>query len=127
MELNIPLTEQNMKQLIRQLRCKRCGTCCNLVDKIALLKHDIEPMADALGISKHQFKDRYTFTRDGRRFLSANPCVFYHGGCTIYKARPQVCRQFPFNQSYVKEGKNYIGIVECPAGLEILKEFGVKV
>lgn len=83
-----------------EFHCARCGNCCQgrkdypKDSGIALQAEEVLILATLKGLSKHQFKDRYTFSRNGRR-LMYYPCCFYDNGCRIYKNRPVVCRLFP--------------------------------
>lgn len=128
------MNSENMVRFLNELKCQRCEhPCCIRIspdDGIALLPYESSQMADAMGISHRQFKDRYTFLKDGKRFMFA-PCPFYDKESktcisAIRKARPQVCRQFPFSRFIDIKGKKYMTVnVDCPAGKIIGEKYGV--
>ena len=125
--LNVPATSENFTFFNRQLKCQRCGMCCKTKAGQILKPNEVDLLAEKLKLSKHQFKEKYTFTKDGERFINS-PCPFLNGGCSIYSFRPQVCRQFPFNKVYHHPTKgDYMTVADCPAGRIINDRFGVKV
>ena len=85
---------------------------------------DIKRLAKHLKISRHEFKERYTFIKDGEVRMPC-PCPFYSediNGCTVHEFRPQVCRKFPFNKTHEINGKRFVTICgDCPAGKEVAK------
>jgi Fe-S-cluster containining protein len=94
--------------------CILCGACCNSYD-LDITAVDIERIADFLGISEKELWGRHlepgerTWNRrDGRiRRLrkddSEGDCVFLEAKgpvetfCRIYEARPQMCRDYQWN------------------------------
>ena len=125
-------TTENIVKFLNIFKCQRCKkSCCQRLDPndgIALKRGETATLASNLGISHSQFKDRYTFVKDGNRFMVA-PCPFYSEevkGCSIHRFRPQVCRQFPFNKSIEIKGVNYMTVnVDCPSGKIIGEKYGV--
>lgn len=125
-------TTENIVRFLNEFKCQRCKpSCCqrlDLKDGIALRDGETKLLAEGIGISHRQFKDKYTFVRDNRRFMIA-PCPFYSeeiNGCSIHDIRPQVCRQFPFNHSIEVKGKKYMTVnVDCPGGKLIGEKYGV--
>lgn len=129
--LNREVTTENMRFFLGQLKCQKCGRCCKgeTCDPAgAVLKNgELEALAIGLNISKSQFKQRYTIIKDSKRLIKF-PCAFLGDqGCTIYPHRPQVCRQFPFNQSITRNGKKWMMVADCPGGKVIGEKYGVKV
>ena len=133
--LNKPFTRQNLNFFIGELKCQRCGRCCGgeldqIKDGGVIVKPDeVKSLAGSLGVSPHQFKDKHTFTKEGKRFMTL-PCVFLTSdGCSNYRGRPEVCRQFPFNKTYhhEKSGVDYMSVADCPAGRIVGQRLGVKV
>ncbi len=126
-QLKESMTMENVRYYLGKFKCQRCkDSCCTKVTAGIILKpEEVESLAGLKGLSKKQFKERYTFTKDGNRFMVA-PCPFYEEGidCTIHSHRPQVCRQYPFNRSH--NGCITIN-PNCPAGRVIGEKYGVKV
>ena len=64
-----------------------------------MTKKEVAALAEFSGLTVDQFGKRYV-RRIGRRYSlkekKNNDCVFYDRGCTVYPARPQQCRTFPF-------------------------------
>lgn len=127
------MTRDNIVRFLNEFECQRCKhSCCQRLDPedgIILRQGESAMLADRLRISHRQFKDRYTFTKDGSRFLIA-PCPFYSAeinGCSIHSFRPQVCRQFPFNKSIQVGDRLMMTVnVDCPAGKIIGEKYGIK-
>jgi len=106
--LFIPDTPDNVRMFFKEFECQRCGHCCQgldlpLEDGISISKEEIISLSYILNISKRQLKDKYTFTKDGRRLIKY-PCPFYKIEsrlCTIYPHRPIVCRSYPINHTVI--------------------------
>ena len=138
--LFLPDTPHNAKIFWQEFKCQRCGSCCQGLDQIILDGITISPeetlsLSNLLNITRHQFKDKYTVTRDGKRLIKY-PCPFYHlesKSCTIYEHRPLVCHTYPINIVAVEQNldKNLDGRPlltasstcreSCRAAFEILK------
>lgn len=122
---------ENIIRFLNEFKCQRCEhpCCIRIDDGVVLLNYEANQIAEGLGISHRQFKDRYTFVKDGKRFIHT-PCPFYSKelkGCTIHSFRPQVCRQFPFSRYIQMNGKRYMTVnVDCPSGKIIGEKYGVK-
>jgi len=125
--LDRPMTTDNVRFYLAEFKCQRCkDSCClKVASGIALKPHEDEMLAELKGMSQSKFKEQYTFTKDGKRFM-VSPCPFYDTevNCTIHAHRPQVCRQYPFNRSY--QGK-ITANPNCPAGKVIGEKYGVEV
>lgn len=86
--------------------CQKCpGYCCSY-PLIALDRRDVERLAKHHGLSFDDAKDRFTKRAYGRKYVmrrKADPhfgkiCRFFDTAkrrCTIYEARPGICRTFP--------------------------------
>lgn len=66
-------------------------------------------------VAKYLFKKDYKYSIRERRIGDSYECLFYdraNNGCSIYEARPQQCRTFPFWDYF----KNRVDEVkkECP-------------
>lgn len=79
---------------------------------------EIEAIARFLGLSADDFGRRY-LRRVGRSLsLIEKPnhdCVFWDGGCTVYAARPNQCRTFPFWPENIETAGAWEAVVhQCP-------------
>jgi hypothetical protein len=86
--------------------CKKCpGYCCSY-PRVALTRRDVERLARHLAIAFAECERRYTRRAYGHKWLmrrKADPyfgkiCRFFDTEkrrCTVYEARPAVCRAFP--------------------------------
>jgi len=107
-----------------EILCEKCGVCCRICNPIFLEPGDIQRISSFLRMSVADFHLRYVET-DGERFFFkySKPCRFLRGNlCTIYPARPNVCRVYPFNQST----KKLVFEKECgvPVNLVAFKTIG---
>jgi Fe-S-cluster containining protein len=86
--------------------CSKCPAyCCSIYERVKVTKRDITRLAKHFGITFEQARLRYTRMRDGERVLKRvedvifkETCTFLDQktrGCTIYHARPTVCRGYP--------------------------------
>ncbi len=90
--------------------CTQCGNCCTgPPGTVWFTAEEAVSMAAALGITSAEFYKRYAHKVDGRWSLSERrtaagyDCVFLdrtsspgRALCSIYSARPQQCRTWPF-------------------------------
>lgn len=86
--------------------CLKCpGYCCSY-PVIALDKRDVERLAKHHGIDFETARKRFTRADHGKKYVMRRKpdqhfgriCRFFDTEarrCTIYKARPAVCRQYP--------------------------------
>jgi len=125
--LDRPMTAENVMYYLSKFKCQRCkeSCCLKVTDGIVLKPHEDEQLAELKGMSQSKFKEQFTFTKKGKRFM-VSPCPFYDDrtNCTIHDYRPQVCRQYPFNRSY--EG-HITANPNCPGGKLVGEKYGVKV
>ncbi len=82
--------------------CKRSGNCCAIPGGFVRVTSDeAAAIAQLLGLDLAAFYARYV-QPDGVTLKDGfgNRCVFLNDGqqasCSIYEARPQKCRQWPF-------------------------------
>lgn len=103
--LGAPYLLETVRSFLQAFRCRRCGVCCegkDAVGGIALLREEVEVLAELAGVSKRKFKDTHTYIRDGERKMRY-PCSFYSvetHSCSIYQRRPSVCRLYPLAPPY---------------------------
>lgn len=126
----MPLDPYDYVRIQAQLdfQCKRCGFCCQVADPIDIYPKDIRRLASHFSISIEDVIKEYTIPHptepDLRAFKRTAPCIFYDEekkGCTIYQARPMVCRCSPF-LSPGQMGLQSVEVYEdCPASEESVK------
>ncbi|AWM86331.1 YkgJ family cysteine cluster protein [Microvirga sp. 17 mud 1-3] len=86
--------------------CNKCPAfCCSIYERVAVSKQDIARLAKHFGVTFAEAQKRYTTDYDGERVLKRvkdvifeRTCTFLDQktrGCTIYHARPGVCRSYP--------------------------------
>ncbi len=86
--------------------CSRCPAyCCSIYERVKVTKRDVTRLAKHFGLTYEAARERYTHDRDGERVLNRvgdaifpETCTFLDQttrGCTVYLARPGVCRGYP--------------------------------
>ena len=85
--------------------CSKCPAYCCSYDRIEVTRRDIIRMARHFGLTYQQTEERYTKVAYGERVLRRKRdhiykqvCQFLDKDsrrCTIYEARPGVCREYP--------------------------------
>ena len=86
--------------------CAKCPAyCCSIYDRVQVTQRDINRLAKHFGVSKETARRRYTKMWEQERVLRRvkdvifeETCMFLDQetrGCTIYHARPAVCREYP--------------------------------
>jgi len=122
--LDIVMIEENISSF-----CARCGECCRRCDPIVVTVEDLKRIAAYLGTDFYIVISNNTKQlKNGIYSLRAKPCVFLKGNtCTIYPARPDVCRFFPIK---TKKGYITLGLYEyCSfvANFAVQKSIGLLV
>ncbi len=86
--------------------CSKCPAfCCSIYERVEVTKRDLNRLARHFGVTPEAARELYTRDWDGERVLKRvddvifpQTCMFLDQktrGCTIYHARPSVCRAFP--------------------------------
>jgi uncharacterized protein len=86
--------------------CSKCPAfCCSVYERVEVTKRDLNRLARHFGVTPEAARERYTRDWEGERVLKRvddvifpQTCTFLNQetrGCTIYEARPAVCRAFP--------------------------------
>ena len=86
--------------------CAKCPAyCCSIYERVQVTKRDINRLAKHFGVSYETARRRYTTQWENERVLKRvkdvifpQTCTFLDQktrGCTIYHARPAVCREYP--------------------------------
>jgi len=80
-----------------QIDCTVCGNCCKTL-MINVTQPEVEDVAEHLGITTNELKDKYIETSQQGDMMIVNtiPCHFLKGTmCSIYQHRFAECREFP--------------------------------
>ncbi len=86
--------------------CVECPAyCCAVYERVQVTPRDVRRLARHFGVNEEAAATRYTKMYNGERVLrrKSDPlfgqaCQFLNPetrGCSIYHARPEVCREFP--------------------------------
>ena len=90
--------------------CIQCGQCCNGYGGTYLEASDISRIADFVGVSETEFRQRYCTLSGNRPILSQQSdgyCIFFDRNCTIHPVKPRMCRQWPFIDSLLVDISNW--------------------
>lgn len=83
-----------------RFECVNCGSCCcGEAGHIWVTNADIERMAEAIGMTPENFRERHVREVKGRLSLREKPngdCVMYDNGCRVYEVRATQCASWPF-------------------------------
>jgi uncharacterized protein len=98
-------TKKNARSLRVLYNCDKCPAYCCSYDRVDVTKRDLLRIANHFGISYNQAERRYTKkSPDGRILRHQKDNIFKkvcqfldteERRCTIYHARPAVCREYP--------------------------------
>jgi Fe-S-cluster containining protein len=86
--------------------CSKCPAyCCSVYERVSVNERDLKRLAKHFKLTVEQARRRHTKLHSGERVLRRSPdpifgeaCKFLDRetrGCTIYHARPSVCREYP--------------------------------
>ena len=91
----------------KHYNCEKCPAYCCTYDEIEVTKHDVERLARHFDLTYAQAVKRFTKVRakDDALLLRHRKDKFFKSACmnldpktrrcTVYEARPGVCRKFP--------------------------------
>jgi Fe-S-cluster containining protein len=98
--------------------CTQCGACCKGFGGTYLQESDITKIAEFVGVSDSDFKQRFCVLSGNKLVLSQQAngyCIFYHQNCTIHSVKPQMCKRWPFLDSLLIDITNWrIMASVCP-------------
>jgi Fe-S-cluster containining protein len=86
--------------------CTKCvAFCCAIYERVEVTKRDLNRLAKYFDVTVEEAVKRYTKRFENTRVLRRTPDKFFEKacmfldretrGCTIYHARPAVCREYP--------------------------------
>ena len=88
--------------------CSKCPAfCCSVYERVQVSKRDLNRLAKYFNVAPEAAERRYTkidrgsgerVLRRKKDVVFEQACMFLNQetrGCTIYHARPQVCREYP--------------------------------
>lgn len=96
-----------MKSQSRQFNCARCPAYCCSYPEIRVTERDLRRLAKHFGLDPDAARERFTKADDrGKDRIMRHKQDEHYGtvcrfldretrACTVYKARPQICRDFP--------------------------------
>ncbi len=96
-----------------RFECTRCGACCTGAPGYVWVDdNELAALANFLQMPVHEVQGLYTRQLRQRRSLREklnNDCIFWDRdqGCTVYEARPQQCRTWPFWPGNVANEKEW--------------------
>jgi Fe-S-cluster containining protein len=102
--------------------CTGCGGCCTgAPGYVWVRKAEIERLAASLAMDVASFEAKYVRLVGVRKSLLERrngDCLLFDGQtrrCTVYEARPDQCRTFPFWDSNLRYSENWESACEaCP-------------
>jgi Fe-S-cluster containining protein len=106
-----------------RFQCVKCGICCGDTKEktrhILLLKTEADQIATATSQPTSQFtakiKDKAPYSYEMKK-TEEGKCIFLKNNrCTIYSARPLICKFYPFELKITHSGKHtFLYTSECP-------------
>jgi len=99
--------------------CTQCGRCCTgAPGYVWVTRREVEALRAFLRTTTEDFARRYLRKVGSRASLIEKPngdCIFYDRGCTVYPARPDQCRTFPFWSENLKSRSAWDAAADdCP-------------
>ena len=89
--------------------CTQCGTCCKAFPFVRITKEDIERLIDFTQLPLSQIANSDRADKPGYflQFKENGECIFLTSSnnnyyCSVYQARPSLCRSYPKEESQFK-------------------------
>lgn len=120
-----PQNVPNVLDLRVRTQCRTCAKkCCSQpYDWVHLTSREAGVLSTASGLPVSEFTELHRNEATGGVFQLLNlPCRFYSetdGTCSVYEARPLVCRLFPFYPEPLT-GRIELIVAQCGSNLEFL-------
>lgn len=103
------LNENSKIIYFNEYKCSRCGDCCTQNTHIDITLRDIFNIAKHFKITGTDAFNNYCIFHIVKvkrnkdyfpclKMKDDGSCIFYNNGCSIYSARPAVCRLYPFSE-----------------------------
>ncbi len=94
------MADEEFERKKREFQCLKCGDCCTIPGEVSLTPEEGEKIARLLAMDLMEFKRKY-MKKVWRQYVFNMPykggCIFLRDKkCTIYEARPEQCRTFPY-------------------------------
>ncbi len=92
------IVQETTDEVWRQIDCTTCAHCCRSL-QIVVDDKDIKRLSTHLGITPLQLSQRYVqVAEDKTKHFAKTPCPFLgeDNRCSVYEARPQACRDYPY-------------------------------
>lgn len=90
-----------VREVTAKIDCAACANCCKVMTPL-LESHDVVRLARHLNMSEAAFRGQYLQKEkeeDGHA-LKGLPCPFLKNNrCSVYDARPDLCRSYPHLQN----------------------------
>ena len=106
-----------------RFKCVKCGICCGDTPEkerhIILLKEEAQRISALAKRQIADFADELTnkgpYAYEMKKTAKGGKCLFLQRNrCTIYSARPLVCRFYPFGLEADQNLKSFFYTKECP-------------
>ncbi len=98
-----------MGRVVTSEMCAKCGGCCKNFPFVALSVDEIGALSAFTGLEAVAFADSDRNLNPGHflKFQKSGSCVFLkeeagNYACSVYEARPGVCRSYPFTPTQDK-------------------------
>jgi Fe-S-cluster containining protein len=126
---------EQLRSLQGSFRCRCCGECCQQ-EAVAFTMADVSRAADYKDLTRERFVEEHGLILvnepGGLQFYQlriggSGICPFNSNRrCTIYDARPQVCRGFPFLtpenvQNAFRMSNEVVVSGKCKAAMELVR------
>ena len=130
--MEIPEPIAAMKIMQAAFKCHRCGECCTNINGVGLMDADIKRLCKHLKCGTRWFETNMIEPKprhQSKPFLKGSVtnrrCPYYNNGCTVYEARPLVCRVYPLMND---DERGYTPHLydNCPGTIELAQEIQVQ-